>query len=88
MSEHKNQETVDENIEDLEKEDSSSLETEEASSFEPETEEVEEEKVLSYPERVPNSKRGVSYSHSYVMIGLVVVIIVFSLVISNFTLSY
>ena len=54
-----------------------------------EEEAVEEDSVvLSYPDRVPNSKRGVDHKHSYVMIGLVVAFLLFSLIISNFTTSY
>ena len=54
-----------------------------------EEETVEEDSVvLSYPDRVPNSKRGVDHKHSYVMIGLVVAFLLFSLIISNFTTSY
>ena len=54
-----------------------------------EEESVEEDSVvLSYPDRVPNSKRGVDHKHSYVMIGLVVAFLLFSLIISNFTTSY
>ncbi|MEE2701538.1 MAG: hypothetical protein VYB18_00610 [Thermodesulfobacteriota bacterium] len=54
-----------------------------------EEEAVEEDSVvLSYPDRVPNSKRGVDHKHCYVMIGLVVAFLLFSLIISNFTTSY
>ena len=54
-----------------------------------EEEAVEEDSVvLSYPDRVPNSKRGVDHKHSYVLIGLVVAFLLFSLIISNFTTSY
>ncbi len=54
-----------------------------------EEETVEEDSVvLSYPDRVPNSKRGVDYKHCYVMIGFVIVFLLFSLIISNFTSSY
>ena len=54
-----------------------------------EEETVEEDSVvLSYPDRVPNSKRGVDHKHSYVMIGFVIVFLLFSLIISNFTSSY
>jgi hypothetical protein len=48
----------------------------------------EDSVVLSYPDRVPNSKRGVDHKHSYVMIGLVVAFLLFSLIVSNFTASY
>ena len=46
------------------------------------------EEVLPYPDRVPNSKKGASHSHSYVMIGLVLLMVLFSFIISNFTFSY
>ncbi len=48
----------------------------------------EDDVVLAYPDRVPNSKRGVDHKHSYVMIGLVVAFLLFSLIVSNFTISY
>tara|TARA_B100000315_G_scaffold249581_1_gene281002 strand:- start:551 stop:808 length:258 start_codon:yes stop_codon:yes gene_type:complete len=49
---------------------------------------AENEEVLSYPERVPNSQRGVGHKHSYVMLGLIIVFLIFSFIISNFTVSY
>ena len=44
--------------------------------------------ALSYPERVPNSRRGAAHKHSYVMLGLIIVFLIFSFIISNFTISY
>ena len=48
----------------------------------------ENETILSSSERVPNSKRGLDHKHAYVMLGLIVVFLIFSFIVSNFTMSY
>lgn len=73
-------ENSDENIELKTEENNNSEETD---NLEEESEEVHE--VLPYPERVPNAEKGADHAHSYVMIKILVLLVVFSLVIAKFT---
>ena len=50
--------------------------------------EPEEEVVLGYPDRVPNAERGASHKHSYVMLVCLACFLVFSLIISIFTMPF
>ena len=50
--------------------------------------EPEKEIVLGYPDRVPNAERGASHKHSYVMLVCLACFLVFSLIISIFTMPF
>ena len=69
--------------EDVEKSDDQPISAESADNEEENN--AEEHVVLPYPDRVPNVHKGTSYKHSYVMIGLIVVFIIFSIIASFLT---